>query len=41
LINALGCSSRPGGRLDLDWWIDFSAICFGTLLDLIVGEIHI
>jgi hypothetical protein len=24
-----------------DRWIDFSAICFGTLLDLMVGEIHI
>jgi hypothetical protein len=34
-------SLRPGGRLNLDRWIDFSAICFGTLLDLIVGEIHI
>jgi len=34
-------SSRPRGRLDWDRCIDFSAICFGTLLDLIVGEIHI
>jgi hypothetical protein len=25
----------------LDQRIDFSAICFATLLDLIVGEIHI
>jgi hypothetical protein len=29
------------GRLALDRWIDFSAISFSTLLDLIVGEIHI
>jgi hypothetical protein len=26
---------------DLDRRINFPAICFGTLLDLIVGEIHI
>ena len=32
-------SFRPRGRLHLDRWIDFSAICFGTLLDLIVAEI--
>jgi len=32
---------RPGGRLHLDWRIDFSAICIGTLLHHIVAEIHI
>jgi hypothetical protein len=32
---------RPRGRLDLDRCIDFSAICFGTLLYLVVAEIHI
>ena len=34
-------SPRPHGRLHLDRWIDFSAICFGTLLHLVVAEIHI
>jgi hypothetical protein len=34
-------SCRPRGSLHPDRGIDFSAICFGTLLDLIVGEIHI
>ena len=34
-------SSRPPGGLDLDRWIDFSAICFDTLLRLIIAEIHI
>jgi hypothetical protein len=33
-------SLRPS-RLDLDRWIGFSAICFGTLLCLVVAEIHI
>jgi hypothetical protein len=32
---------RPRGRLDLDRWIDFSAICFGMPLHVIVAEIHI
>jgi hypothetical protein len=34
-------SFRPRGHLDLDRWIDFSAVCFGTLLHLVVAEIHI
>jgi hypothetical protein len=34
-------SARPRGRLDLDGWIDFAAICLGTVLHLVVGEIHI
>jgi hypothetical protein len=34
-------SFRPGGRLHLDRRIDFSAICFGTLLHLVVAEMHI
>jgi hypothetical protein len=34
-------SFRPCGHLDLDRRIDFSAICFGTLLQVIVAEIHI
>jgi hypothetical protein len=29
-------SSRPRGRLDWDRCIDFSAICFGKLLDILV-----
>jgi hypothetical protein len=33
-------SFRPRGRLHLDRRIDFSAICFGTLLHL-AAEIHI
>jgi hypothetical protein len=32
---------RPGGRIHLDRRIDFSAICFGTLLQLRFAEIHI
>ncbi|HEY6685972.1 MAG TPA: hypothetical protein VI094_07160 [Propionibacteriaceae bacterium] len=32
---------RPPGRLHLDRWIDFSAICVSTLLHVIVAEIHI
>ena len=28
---------RPRGRLHPDRWIDFSAICFGTLLQLVVA----
>jgi hypothetical protein len=34
-------SLRPYGRLHLDRRIDFSAICCGTLLHLMVAEIHI
>jgi hypothetical protein len=34
-------SRRPLGRLDLDRRIDFSAICLGVLLHLVVTEIHI
>jgi hypothetical protein len=34
-------SFRPRGRLDLDRWIDFSAVCFSTLVHVIVAEIHI
>jgi hypothetical protein len=34
-------SFRPRGRLDLDGWIDFAAICFGMLLHLGVAEIHV
>jgi hypothetical protein len=33
-------SFGPPGRLHLDRRIDFSAICFGTLLHLGVAEIH-
>ena len=32
---------RPRGRLHLDRRMDFSAICFGTLLHLGGAEIHI
>jgi len=31
---------RPRGRLHLDHWIDFSAICFGTPLHIGVARIH-
>jgi hypothetical protein len=31
----------PCGRLNLDRWVDFSAICFGMLLHRVVAEIHI
>jgi hypothetical protein len=34
-------SSGPGGSLHLDRRIDFSAICFGDLLQVIGAEIHI
>ena len=34
-------SFRPRGRLHLDRRIDFSAICLGTLLHVVVAEIHI
>jgi hypothetical protein len=34
-------SFRPHGRLDLDGWIDFAAICLGQVLHLVVAEIHI
>jgi hypothetical protein len=34
-------SARPRGRLHLDRWIDFSAICFSMLVDVIVAQIHI
>jgi hypothetical protein len=34
-------SVRPHGRLHLDRWIDFSAICFGDLLQVIVAEIYL
>jgi hypothetical protein len=33
-------SFRPRGRLDLDRWIDFSAICFSMLVHVIVAENH-
>jgi hypothetical protein len=31
----------PCGRLDVDRWVDNSAICFGKLLDILLAEIHI
>ena len=34
-------STRPRGCLHLDRRIDFSAICFGTLLHLVVAKIHV
>jgi hypothetical protein len=34
-------SFRPRGRLDLDRRIDFSPICFGTMRQVGVAEIHI
>jgi hypothetical protein len=34
-------SFRPGGRVDLDWRIDFAAIGSGDLLQVIIAEIHI
>jgi hypothetical protein len=34
-------SLRPHRRLHLDWRIDFSAIYFGTVLHVLVAEIHI
>jgi hypothetical protein len=34
-------SFRPRGRLGLDRRIDFSAICFGAVLHLVIAEIHI
>jgi hypothetical protein len=34
-------SCGPRGRLHLDWWVDCTAICLGTLLHLGVAEIHI
>jgi hypothetical protein len=34
-------SLRPRGRHHVDRRIGFSAICFGTLLHLVVAEIHI
>jgi hypothetical protein len=32
---------RPRGNLHLDWWVDLSAICLGTLLQVVVAEVHI
>jgi hypothetical protein len=34
-------SWRPGGRLNLDRWVDFSAISLGKLLHVLIAEIHI
>jgi hypothetical protein len=34
-------SWRPSGRLDLDGWIDFSTICFGKLLQVIIAQVYI
>jgi hypothetical protein len=34
-------SFRPHGRTHLERRIDFSAICFGMLLHLVVAEIHV
>jgi hypothetical protein len=34
-------SARPRGHLDLDRRIDFSAICFDTLLHLVVADLHV
>jgi hypothetical protein len=34
-------SSGPSGRLDLDGWVDFAAICFGDLLQVSIAEIHV
>jgi hypothetical protein len=34
-------SCRPGGRVHLHRRIDFSAICFGTVLYVAVAVIHI
>jgi hypothetical protein len=36
-----GMRRLPALGIDLDRRVDFAAICFGTLLDLIMGEIHI
>jgi hypothetical protein len=32
-------SLRPRGRLDLDGWVHFSAVCFGQVLQLAVGQL--
>jgi hypothetical protein len=32
---------RPGGHLDLDRRIDFAAVCFGMLLQVIAAEIRV
>jgi hypothetical protein len=34
-------SLRPRGRLHLDRRIDFSAICFGPLLQIVAAELHL
>jgi hypothetical protein len=34
-------SPRPRGRLHLDRRIDFSAVCCGQVLQLVVADIHI
>jgi hypothetical protein len=34
-------SLRPGGCLDLDLWVDRSAISLSKLLQVVVAEIHI
>ena len=34
-------SLRPRGYVDLDGWVDISAISFGKLLHVLVAEIHI
>jgi hypothetical protein len=34
-------SWRPGGRLDVDRWVDFAAIHLDKLLHVLVAEIHI
>jgi hypothetical protein len=33
--------SRPRGRLDLDGWLDLSAISFWKLPYVVIGEVHI
>jgi hypothetical protein len=34
-------SRRPRGHFDLEGWIDFPAISFGTVPHVVVIEIHI
>jgi hypothetical protein len=31
----------PGGRLDLDGWLDFTAIRFSKLLQVVLAELYI
>jgi hypothetical protein len=34
-------SWRPRRCLDLERWVDFPAIGFGTLLQVVIAEVHI